>query len=124
MNLERIDHIGINVHDLTQSFRFYQSVFGFEIVHKWVTTWMVGKGEIRLGLFQRPSAVPISHIDNAGAITHVAFRTDSAGFAAAQETFKKLGIAFDPPEDTGIAYSVFVLDPDGHQIEITTYDYP
>lgn len=120
--LERIDHIGLNVRDLTISFRFYKSVFGFDFVHQWKTTWTIGKDAIRLGLFQRPDARPVCNIDEAIAITHVAFRIDRAGFAAAQEQFKKLGIAFDPPEDTGIAYSIFVLDPDGHQVEIITYD--
>jgi catechol 2,3-dioxygenase-like lactoylglutathione lyase family enzyme len=122
MNLERIDHVGLNVRDLATSAAFYSKVFGFGIVHKWTTTWMVGNETMRLGLFQRPSSSPVCNIDNTIAITHVAFRTDAAGLKAAQEQLVKLGIAFDPPEDTGIAYSVFILDPDGHQIEITTYD--
>lgn len=122
MDLQRIDHIGLNVRDLPTSAEFYRSVFGFGVVHKWTTTWMVGNDIMRLGLFQRPTATPTCNIDNTIAITHVAFRTDAAGFAAAQDKLRKLGIAFDPPEDTGIAYSVFILDPDGHQIEITTYD--
>jgi len=124
MSLQRIDHIGLNVRDLAISFRYYHTVFGFDIVHKWKSTWMIGKDKIRLGLFQRKDAVPVPNIDDAVAITHVAFRTDEAGFAAAQEQLKKLGITFDAPEDTGIAYSIFMLDPDGHQVEITTYDYP
>jgi len=122
MSLQRIDHIGINVHDLAISFQFYHSVFGFEIIHKWKTTWMIGKDNIRIGVFERKNALPVCNIDQAVAITHVAFRTDADGFAAAQEQLKKLGIAFDPPEDTGIAYSIFVLDPDGHQVEVTSYD--
>jgi catechol 2,3-dioxygenase-like lactoylglutathione lyase family enzyme len=122
MNLERIDHIGLNVRDLATSAAFYREVLGFEIVHKWTTTWMVGTDLMRLGLFQRPTSDPVCNINNAIAITHVAFRTDAAGFEAAQDELRQLGIAFDPPEDTGIAFSVFILDPDGHQIEITTYD--
>jgi catechol 2,3-dioxygenase-like lactoylglutathione lyase family enzyme len=122
MNLERIDHIGLNVRDLVTSADFYHKVFGFGIVHKWTTTWMVGTDTMRLGLFQRPDSAPVCNINNAIAITHVAFRTNAAGFAAAQATLRKLGISFDPPEDTGIAFSVFILDPDGHQLEITTYD--
>ena|SRR6266567_2905129 len=122
MNPERIDHIGLNVRDLVTSAEFYQRVLGFGIVHKWKTTWMVGTDAMRLGLFQRPRSGPLCNIDNTIAITHVAFRTDAAGFAAAQAELRKLGVFFQPPEDTGIAYSVFILDPDGHQIEITTYE--
>jgi catechol 2,3-dioxygenase-like lactoylglutathione lyase family enzyme len=126
MELERIDHVGLNVRDLRASADFYSRVFGFGIVHKWTTTWMVGAGSIRLGLFQRPAASPLCNIDNAVALTHLALRlrTDAAGFEAAQQELRSLGIEFDDPEDTGIAYSIFILDPDGHQIEITTYDRP
>lgn len=122
LDLQRIDHIGLNVRDLVISAGFYERLFGFKVVHKWTTTWMVGTDDLRLGLFQRPRATPVCNIDNAVAITHVAFRTDAKGFASAQAKLSKLGISFDAPKDTGIAYSIFVLDPDGHQIEITTYD--
>lgn len=124
MDLERIDHVGLNVRDLGVSADFYSRVFGFGVVHKWTTTWMVGAGAIRLGLFQRPASSPVCNIDNAIALTHLALRTDAAGFEAAQQQLQALGVAFDNPEDTGIAYSIFVLDPDGHQVEITTYDRP
>jgi catechol 2,3-dioxygenase-like lactoylglutathione lyase family enzyme len=124
MELQHIDHIGLNVRDLATSFKFYRAVFGFDIVHKWTTTWMVGKDAIRLGLFQRPKAIPVCNIDQALSITHVAFRVSGEAFELAQTELKDLGVSFDPPEDTGIAFSIFVLDPDGHQIELTTYDRP
>jgi catechol 2,3-dioxygenase-like lactoylglutathione lyase family enzyme len=122
MNLERIDHIGLNVRDLVTSAEFYRKALGFGIVHKWTTTWMIGTENMRMGLFQRPHSGSLCDIDNRIAITHIAFRTDAHGFSAAQDHLRKLGIAFDPPEDTGIAWSIFILDPDGHQVEITTYD--
>ena len=124
MDLQRIDHIGLNVRDLSTSYQFYRAVFGFDIVHKWTTTWMVGNDLIRLGLFQRPKAGPVCNIDEALSITHVAFRMSGEAFGQAQAELKGLGVSFDPPEDTGIAFSIFVLDPDGHQIELTTYDRP
>jgi catechol 2,3-dioxygenase-like lactoylglutathione lyase family enzyme len=120
--LERIDHIGLNVRDLVTSAEFYRKVFGFEIVHKWTTAWMLSTDTVLLELFQRPSSGPVGNIDNTIAITHAAIRTDAAGFAAAQVELRKLGIAFDPPQGTGIAHTVFILDPDGNQFEITTYD--
>src|SRR5690349_7670600 len=116
MNLEHIDHVGLNVRDLVTSAEFYRRVFGFDIVHKWTRTWMVGTDTMRLGLFQRPASSPVCNIDNTIAITHFAFRTDASGFAAAQDALRDLGVSFDPPEDSGIFYSVFILDPDVHQI--------
>lgn len=76
---------------------------------------------MRLGLFWRPQATLVEDLDNKVAITHLAFLTDSAGFDSAQVELKGLGVPFDGPEDTGIAYSLFFKDPDGHELEITTY---
>ena len=53
-----------------------------------------------------------------GAITHLAFLNDAKGLDAAQSELKQQGIAFEGPEDTGIA---FFKDPDGIEVEITTY---
>jgi extradiol dioxygenase family protein len=93
-----IDHLGINITDLNRSAEWYMRVFGFEIIHKWTTTWMIGKGQIRIGLFQRPNATPVEDLDNTIAITHLAFLTDTDGFGKAQDELKKLGVPFDPPE--------------------------
>jgi catechol 2,3-dioxygenase-like lactoylglutathione lyase family enzyme len=122
MNLALIDHIGLNVRNLFTSFAFYQRVFGFTVFHRWKTTWMIQKGELKIGLFQRPAATPVCDLDQCIAISHFAFRTDRAGFDSAQAELTKLGVPFTPPEDTGVALAIFFLDPDGHQIEITTFD--
>jgi catechol 2,3-dioxygenase-like lactoylglutathione lyase family enzyme len=121
MTLRRIDHVGVNVRDLPTSAAWYEKAFGLTVVHKWTTTWMIGCGAIRIGLFQRPKAGTIADLDNTIAISHFAFVTDRSGFDAAQARFKELNIPFDAPDDSGIAYSIFVNDPDGHQVEVTTY---
>jgi catechol 2,3-dioxygenase-like lactoylglutathione lyase family enzyme len=122
MNLALIDHIGLNVRNLSTSFAFYERVFGFTVFHRWPTTWMIQTGELKIGLFQRPAATPVCDLDQCIAISHFAFRTDRAGFDAAQAELEKLGVPFEPPVDTGVALAIFFLDPDGHQIEITTFD--
>ena len=121
MNLTVLDHVGLNVRSLPISFEFYQKVFGFSIFHKWDTTWMIQMGEIKLGLFQRPQASPVCDLDQKIVISHLAFRTDKDGFNTAQKILTDLGIPFTPPEYTGVAYAIFLLDPDGHQVEITTF---
>jgi hypothetical protein len=63
----------------------------------------------------------VDDIDNRIAITHVAFLMDPIGLAAAQDRLRELGIPFDPPDDSGIAISVFIKDPDGHELEFTAY---
>jgi|SRR5882724_3661866 len=119
--LEHLDHVGINVTDLQKSADWYKQALGFDIFHKWNTTWMIRRGDMRIGLFLRPNATTIGDTDNKMVITHFAFVTDAEGFVVAQNRLKELGIKFEPPEDTGVAHSIFISDPDGYQVEITTY---
>jgi Glyoxalase/Bleomycin resistance protein/Dioxygenase superfamily len=61
MELVGLDHFAINVTDLQRSADWYQRVLGFAILHKWNTTWMVGRDNIKIGLFLRPNAKPTGH---------------------------------------------------------------
>jgi catechol 2,3-dioxygenase-like lactoylglutathione lyase family enzyme len=121
MELIGLDHFAINVADLQRSADWYQRVFGFTILHKWGTTWMVGRDNIKIGLFLRPDAKPLPDIDSQLIIQHVAFLVDGDKFTDAQQALTQAGVKFDAPEDTGIAFSIFFNDPDGHLLEITTY---
>jgi catechol 2,3-dioxygenase-like lactoylglutathione lyase family enzyme len=124
VRISLIDHVGINITDLTRSAEWYERVLGFKVIHKWKTTWMIKRGKMRIGLFQRPEATPVEDLNNKIAITHLAFLTDAEGFEKAQKDLKKLGVPFEPPDDSGIAYSIFFKDPDGHEMEVTTYHPP
>jgi catechol-2,3-dioxygenase len=48
-------------------------------------------------------------------------RADRKNFERAQQELKQRGIAFHF-EDHGIAHSIYFRDPDGHELEITTYE--
>ena len=52
---------------------------------------------------------------------HLAFRADSENFLAAQRELEKRGIKFEF-QDHEISHSIYFRDPDGHQLEITTYE--
>lgn len=122
MKMLRIDHVAINVKNLQTTFDWYNKIFGFEIIHQWTHTWMIGNDIIKIGVFERPDASVISNLDrNLIVIQHFAFLTDKQAFDEAVIEIDRLEIPHDPVEDTGIAYSVFLTDPDGHQVEITTY---
>jgi catechol 2,3-dioxygenase-like lactoylglutathione lyase family enzyme len=121
MELVGLDHYAVNVTDLQRSADWYEKTLGFKILHKWQTTWMVGSGNIKVGLFLRPKAKPLPDIDSELIIQHVAFLVDGDKFNDAIAELQKAGVKIDGPEDTGIAYSIFFNDPDGHLLEITTY---
>src|SRR5262249_47929600 len=119
MELRRIDHFAITVKDLPASAAWYEKVFGFEVIHRFTRTWMVGNEQIKIGLMNRPDAAAVDDLDNKIAFQHAAFLTDADGLERAQIALNDLQIPFEGPEDTGIAFSIFVSDPDGHQLEIT-----
>lgn len=122
MNLLGIDHVAINAKNLQTTFDWYSKLFGFDIIHKWEHTWMIGNQTIKIGVFERPDASTISDIDaNIIAIQHFAFLTDKEGFQRAIREIDAIGVPHSEIEDSGIAHSIFLADPDGHQIEITTY---
>jgi catechol 2,3-dioxygenase-like lactoylglutathione lyase family enzyme len=123
--LEGIDHVAIAVRNVPRSVDWYRTVLCLERRHEDV--WgdcpaIVGIGTTALALFPvsggEPAPLPGR---NALAMRHVAFRATAANFAGAQHALTRLGIAFEF-QDHRIAHSIYLSDPDGHQIEITTYD--
>jgi catechol-2,3-dioxygenase len=121
IDLVGLDHFAINVTNLQRSADWYEKILGFHVLHKWKTTWMIGRDNMKIGLFLRPNAKPLADIDSQLIIQHVAFLADGDKFAAIQSSLIKNAIQIDGPEDTGIAFSLFFHDPDGHLLEITTY---
>jgi catechol 2,3-dioxygenase-like lactoylglutathione lyase family enzyme len=75
------------------------------------------------GQRQRRRAVPTGRRGPppADPLRHVAFRTSRRGLEAATSELRDRGIAFEE-RDYGIAWSVYMPDPDGHLVEITTYE--
>src|SRR5256885_6333920 len=108
MRIDFIDHFAITVKNLQTSFDWYQKVFGFEIFHKWKTTWMIQLQDIKIGLFERPQATIVDDLDNKIAFQHLAFHLSANAFIDAQIKLAELGVKVDGPEDTDVAYSLFV----------------
>jgi catechol 2,3-dioxygenase-like lactoylglutathione lyase family enzyme len=123
--LECIDHVALLVRDVEASVRWYEDVLGLDRAHQDV--WgsfpaVVGKGGTSLALFpvgsSRPSPPPGR---DTLCVRHIAFRVDHANFLAAQVELERRGLPFDL-EDHQVARSIYFKDPDGHQLEITTYE--
>ena len=127
MTLEGIDHVALAVPDVERSAAWYIEVLGFERLYPGM--WggvpaFVGKGTTAIALFSRrqrgsdssPQADP-NTID----MLHLAMRADRQNFLAAQNDLKERGIKFTF-QDHEISHSIYFRNPDGHQIEITTYE--
>lgn len=115
-----IDHVEVFVRDLDNAARWYKEVLGLEEVGRWdPEPVMIGAGGTKLALFKaesdRPQAAEGLHWHR------VAWKTDRAGFAAAQKHLAGLGIEFRGPVDHQRSHSIYFQDPDGHRLEITCY---
>ena len=123
MNLEGLDHIAISVSDVERSVQWYIDVLGLERQH--ADVWdgvpqFVGKGATGIAIFPAREAPAVSDKQSIG-LRHFALRADRANFLRAQEELKERGIDFEF-EDHQIAHSIYFRDPDGFDLEITTYE--
>lgn len=125
MQLEGIDHVALAVRDVEQSAQRYIDVLGFERRHDgmWegIPTF-IGKGNTAIALFPMRDGHAKSPARNSGiCMLHLAFRANRENFLSAQQELKKRGIKFEF-QDHEISHSIYFRDPDGHQLEITTYE--
>ncbi len=132
MELEGIDHVALSVRDVERSAQWYIDILGFEHRHKGVwdgVPTFIGKGKTAIALFPTKSNTTSTSLAVAASakargeirMLHLAFRADRKNFIAAQEELKRHGIKFEF-EDHEISHSIYFCDPDGHELEITTYE--
>ncbi len=125
LKVERIDHVALTVRDVQRSVDWYRRMFGLE--RRYEDAWrdypaVVCAGETCIAFFPAATDSPVPPPDeNTIAMRHLAVSVDAANFAQARTRLKEEGIPFTF-SDHGISHSLYIRDPDGHQIEITTYD--
>lgn len=123
-----LDHTILEVHDLAESLAFYRDVVGLEYK---------GKDGPFEGLFITPDlALDLYDEWPVTGPRHLAFSLDRDTFEATFERIRQAGIAYgDGPSHTanmkgpgpssgvhGPSDSVYFKDPNGHILEILTYD--
>lgn len=118
-SIEGFDHVAIEVADVEASVAWYVDVLGLErrMEEEWGShPAVVCVGESCVAIF------PSDGSERTGdTIQHFAFRADRGNFERAQESFRERDIEFRSA-DHGASHSVYIADPDGHRIEITTYE--
>ena len=136
MQLEGIDHVALSVRDVERAAQWYIEVLGFERRHEGMWNGIptfIGKGDTAIALFPARDAgetssgpatkinPPVRRIRPVANMLHLAFRADHKNFLAAQAGLKRRGIKFEF-QNHEISHSIYFHDPDGHELEITTYD--
>ena len=134
MQLEGIDHVAIAVRDVKRSAKWYIDILGFEERNRGMWNGIptfISKGTTAIALFPARNDSksgarakidpPIGRSAPVANMLHLAFRADRKNFLAAQEELKRRGIKFEF-QDHEISHSIYFGDPDGHELEITTYE--
>ena len=120
MQLQRLDHVSLNVTDRARSVAWYRDVLGLPQLNQPTADdepVFLGKPGLQFGLFQAQRESPARESESSG-LRHVALVVDD--LEAARERLCSHGVEFRD-EDHGNAVSVYFADPDGHVIELTTY---
>jgi len=124
MQLEGIDHVALAVADVERSAKWYIEVLGFERLHQGIWNGVptfIGKGDTAIALFPTSSGEKSSSARSGIRMLHLAFRANRKNFLFAQEELKRRVIEFEF-QDHEISHSIYFHDPDGHELEITTYE--
>lgn len=123
--IEALDHVALSVRDVERSAQWYADVLGFKRQHEGMWDGVpifVGNGGAAIALFPaRDKAGSTSHERAAVRTLHFAFRADRENFLRAQDELTRRKISFDF-QNHEISHSIYFRDPDGHEIEITTYE--
>ena len=126
MKLERLDHFGLEVGDLTRAERFYTQVLGLAVVAHLGDHTLLACGDQNLALFEvaRAALSPderrdrIAHPLGRG---HHAFRVNRADFDTARDRLHAAGVECATPIDWGDHDCLYFLDPDGNLLEVVSY---
>jgi catechol 2,3-dioxygenase-like lactoylglutathione lyase family enzyme len=117
--VQGLDHVALAVGDQEESGRWYRDVLGLEPEH--AAEW----GDTPMALMAHGSGVALfkASPDNQRAVglRHIAFRVDREHFNLARDDLRDRGIVFEF-QDHGVAHSIYLRDPDGLQVEVTTYE--
>lgn len=126
MRLEGLDHVALFVRDAARAAAWYRDVLGLERRHE--EAWgdfpvVMAAGASGVALFPARGHAPVvpEGCRAPGVLAHVAFRLTGAALRDAVEELRARGVPFEA-QDHGIARSVYLRDPDGHEVELTTYD--
>lgn len=122
--VQGLDHVAMTVRHVARSVAWYQSVLGLERRHE--SDWgdfpaVVGIGATSLALFPAPEPGSAPGTPEMS-MRHIAFRVDRRVFERARDALAAHGLT-PRFEDHVAAHSLYFDDPDGHHLEITTYDF-
>lgn len=122
MQIKELGHVVLYVTDLIRMADFYRDTLGFnEIAHNWpMALFSSGRTHHELLLIE-VGGVPRTGINEMRpGLYHIGLKIGD-GERATQETYEELqkkGVRIVGTADHGITHSIYVLDPDGNELEL------
>ena len=122
-NINFLDHVAIYVEDMDRSIAWYSKHLGLKKYQpkEWgdFPVFML-TGKSGLAIFPARLEDDKLNPDSRNVrIEHLAFNVSNQDFEKAQEYFRNSGMAFDF-QDHHYFHSIYLRDPDGHKVELTT----
>ena len=112
-----INHITLAVHDIDQSFAFYQTLLGFQPIAKWPNGAYLLAGDVWIALVVDGHA----RVDALPEYTHIAFTVAAEHFAAVSHAIQAVNTPLWQDNWTE-GDSLYFVDPNGHKLEIHASD--
>lgn len=121
--IQFLDHVAIRVADIDLAKQWYVKVLGLKPYQlpEWgpIPIFLLA-GKTGVALFPAQSdAPPPNHEIKGIKIDHFAFQLDQENFARARQQFREQGISHQF-QDHHYFHSIYLKDPDGHTVELTT----
>ncbi len=121
--IDFLDHVAIRVRDLKTSAAWYENVLGlkkYQLPEWGAFPIFMMSGTSGIALFPARESDPVLDPESRNVrIDHFAFNVRSEHFRSAQEHFQSLGLEFEF-QDHHYFHSIYLRDPDGHTVELTT----
>ena len=125
--LNFLDHVAIRVQDPELSAAWYKRVLGLDkyILPEWGQfPIMMLSGKCGVAIFPADKTQPgVNQTSRSIKIDHFAFNVTKEHFAQARQKFESLKLGFDF-QDHHYFQSIYLKDPDGHTVELTTLVVP
>ncbi|MDH3339996.1 MAG: VOC family protein [Nitrosopumilus sp.] len=130
-SIEGIDHIEIFVKDRAKASKWYEEIFGFQIIRE-LKFWSENNGPLFVGDLNNDIKIALfeGSKDNNSSINRIAFRTSGEKFVDFINRLDNMELFFLKDKvtkkkivDHDLSYSIYFDDPDGNKLELTCYDH-
>jgi catechol 2,3-dioxygenase-like lactoylglutathione lyase family enzyme len=112
--LRGLNHLTIAVSNLEQSLLFYNGLLGMQAHVRWDKGAYLSLGDLWLCLF-------CDEVSPAKDYSHIALDIAEEDFPAFAAKLRQAGVK-EWKQNKSEGYSLYVLDPDGHQLEVHSGD--